>query len=409
MFIRAVVFRSVLFLGFTLAYPVVALACVFIHKRERPFVWGRVAMWLTRQSWTFVGIRIKIVGAVPTLTSPILIAANHVSALDGFIINTIFNSQLYGLTIPARDFPFPFSLWSKCTPCIHVKRDWHDELIYPEALSAKQAIDTIFRLLKNGNSVLIFPEGHYERTGELHYFHTGVARLSIASSVPVCPISLSGFDKIQLRKWKLRPGVITVTIGNFIQPPAGCKVSDHEAVRQLRDKIEHTIISHLPARNIPAYLKISSPQNTTAFFDIDRTLYLGYSQQDFLKYLLEHHALAATDVLKAFAWLFEEKMGLLTHQELMARGAGIFKGWNKDGLQKTCKQFFQEHVPLQIFDNMLPYIKDHQEAGHTTVLITEVVHPLAIAFKEFFEMLGMSEVQKAEARYGVSQEKRAGF
>lgn len=45
-----------------------------------------------------------------------------------------------------------------------------------------------------------------------------------------------------------------------------------------------------------------------------------------------------------------------------------------------------------------------KEKGSVKGLVNRIT-----TFKEFFEMLGMSEVQKAEARYGVAQNKRAGF
>jgi HAD superfamily hydrolase (TIGR01490 family) len=384
-FIRAVFFSGSLFLSFAFGYPIVLVASFFIPKPERKFFWTKMGAGMVRVICKMVGIRIKLVGQLPTLDSPILVAGNHASALDGFLINDLFKGRLYALTAPFRDFPFPFPPWFARGACIPVQRDWHDELLYPEVGKRRGVIQTLVGLLKEGNSVLIFPEGHYERTGELHYFHTGVARLSIASSTPVCPFTISGLDKILIGSMALHPGTATITFGQKIHPPYDVGVNSKEAVLQFRDKIQNTVIKSLPLRNIPSYLKEKQQDKIAAFFDIDRTLYLGYSQQDFLKYLLEHHVVPFSELVKTFEWILEEKIGMLEHQELMNRAYEVFNGWDMERLTKTCKQFFDERVPHKLFDKMTPYIKDHQEQGHATVLVTEVVEPLGKYFREFFE------------------------
>lgn len=385
-FLRALFFTTSLFLAFALGYPIALLASLFVPKTERVFFWTKTGTKIVRVLCGFVGMKIKIEGQLPTLDSPILVAGNHASALDGFLINDLFNGRLFSLTAPFKNFPFPFPMWFARGACIPVQRDWHDELLYPDAPKIKSTVQKFIHLLREGNSVLIFPEGHCERTGELHYFHTGVARLSIATNTPVCPFAISGLDKILISKMKLRTGNVIIRFAHPTHPPHNASIVSKKDVLNHRDKIEKTVASMLPARNVPAYLKQKRQDKIAAFFDIDRTLYLGYSQQDFLKYLLEHHTIPYSELIKTFEWILEEKIGVLEHQELMKRAYGVFKGWNMEHLTKTCQQFFDERVPLKIFDHMLPYVKDHQEQGHATVLVTEVVEPLAVCFKKFFGM-----------------------
>jgi HAD superfamily hydrolase (TIGR01490 family) len=384
--IRAIFFTLSLFLLYTIGYPITFIASLFLPKQKRIFFWTKIGARMIATLCKIVGIKIKIIGDLPLLDSPILVAGNHPSSLDGFLINNLFNGRLYSLTAPFSVFPFPFPMWFAHGACIPIKRNWHDELLHPDATTRKKAVQKLIRLLREGASVLIFPEGHRERTGQLHYFHTGVARLSIATKTPVYPFAIYGLDKILINKFKLCPGTITIEFAHHIHPPSNAIITSHDDVTTFRDKIEKTVASMLPTKNVPSYFKLKKQNKVAAFFDIDRTLYSGYSQQDFLKYLLEHHTIPYSELLKTFGWILEEKIGLLEHSELMNKAYGVFAGWEMDRLAKICKKFFDERAPEKIFDKMLPYLKDHQEKGHPTVLVTEVVEPLATCFKDFLNI-----------------------
>lgn len=74
------------------------------------------------------------------------------------------------------------------------------------------AIDTGLRTLREGKLFGIYPEGTRSPDGRLHRGRTGVARLALASGVPVIPVGLVGTDRVQPNgslMWKLgsRPEV----------------------------------------------------------------------------------------------------------------------------------------------------------------------------------------------------------
>lgn len=51
------------------------------------------------------------------------------------------------------------------------------------------------RLLRQGERVVVFPEGERTRTGELLPFREGATRLAIAAGVPIYPIRIEGAHK----------------------------------------------------------------------------------------------------------------------------------------------------------------------------------------------------------------------
>ena len=51
-------------------------------------------------------------------------------------------------------------------------------------------------MLKNGKSLLIFPEGTRSRDGKIHEFKAGSFKLAIKSGVPIVPLTIMGTSDI---------------------------------------------------------------------------------------------------------------------------------------------------------------------------------------------------------------------
>ncbi|MEV4282861.1 lysophospholipid acyltransferase family protein [Actinoplanes xinjiangensis] len=63
--------------------------------------------------------------------------------------------------------------------------------------AAQAALDTLLRVLKEGNVAGIYPEGTRSPDGRLYRGKTGVARLALESGAPVVPVALLNTDEIQ--------------------------------------------------------------------------------------------------------------------------------------------------------------------------------------------------------------------
>jgi 1-acyl-sn-glycerol-3-phosphate acyltransferase len=119
---------------------------------------------------------------------PVVVAANHPSVLDPFVLSTAIERPLRYLA-KAELWRVPF-----CAPLldalggIAVNRDMGDRAALAVALA----------VLEQGDAVGIFPQGGVRRDT----WHRGAARLALASGSPLVPVRILATDEA------LRPGHI---------------------------------------------------------------------------------------------------------------------------------------------------------------------------------------------------------
>ena len=141
-----------------------------------------------------------------------LIVANHVSYLDPSMVGASFRRPIYYL---ARKSLFKgFLAW--LLPRIQV-------LPLDRGKGDLASLKRILRLLKEGNRVLIFPEGTRSPDGALQCAEAGVGFIISKCEVPVVPIRIFGaFDCFPRTARFPRPGRITIVSGppvDFTQIP----------------------------------------------------------------------------------------------------------------------------------------------------------------------------------------------
>ena len=90
--------------------------------------------------------------------------------------------------------------------------------------------------IDRGFSVMIFPEGHETKDGEMQPFKSGIGILAAELNVPVVPIKLDGlFELKKRRQYFVRPGTVTVTFGEPVRFHAG--ESAEEITRELESRV----------------------------------------------------------------------------------------------------------------------------------------------------------------------------
>ena len=132
-----------------------------------------------------------------------LIVANHVSYLDPSMVGAAFRKPIYYL---ARKSLFKgFLGW--LLPRIQV-------LPVDRGKGDIASLKRILSLLKEGNRVLIFPEGTRSPDGSLQSAEAGIGFIIAKCEVPVIPVRLFGAHECWPRSAKFpRPGRITLVPG----------------------------------------------------------------------------------------------------------------------------------------------------------------------------------------------------
>lgn len=120
-----------------------------------------------------------------------------------------------------------------------------------KAGTGPEVVNRAVGLLRQGKTVVIFPEGERSPLGGFVRPHTGVARLALASGVPVIPVGLhirnerlTGRGEARELKekhngWYIR-GPYYVTVGEPMRFQGDAE--DRKLVRDVSNKVMHTII-----------------------------------------------------------------------------------------------------------------------------------------------------------------------
>jgi len=132
---------------------------------------------------TFFRIRYVGIENVPR-SGPAVLAANHVSALDGIVLALAPAERRRRMTrflSPTEFFENRWYGWG-------LRLFGHIELKRGDPKALDEALETIRRGAMTG----IFPEGRVGETGELQRGHSGVSRIALATGAPVVPVGIWG-------------------------------------------------------------------------------------------------------------------------------------------------------------------------------------------------------------------------
>ncbi len=135
-------------------------------------------------------------------SGPVLLAANHRSFLDPFVIGALTRRPVYYMA-KRELFERPWQAWILSSlGAFPIDRGRGDE----------HAMSTARTILERGDCVVIFPEGTRVRPGPLGNPHRGVGRLALQTGARVVPIAVIGTEDVR-RGWRIRPRKVVLRCG----------------------------------------------------------------------------------------------------------------------------------------------------------------------------------------------------
>jgi glycerol-3-phosphate dehydrogenase (NAD(P)+) len=183
-----------------------------LHRRAREQGVNMIVYLLVRailQPFFHIYFRMVRIGRehIPS-TGPVIIAANHRSFLDPFVIGTMARRPLYYVA-KEELFKRPWQAWIlNALGAFPVRRGAGDE----------DSIETAKAILARGDIVLIFPEGTRTRPGSLGKPKRGVGRMALESGAPVVPVAVTGTEDVR-RGWRIRPRKVRIRAGRVLRFP----------------------------------------------------------------------------------------------------------------------------------------------------------------------------------------------
>ena len=170
-----------------------------------PHYWSRFTCWI------FL-IKVEVIGRenIDSKTSYIFVS-NHQGAFDIFSIYGFLNHNFKWLM--KKSLEKIFMVGSACRRAHHIFVD--DSKI----AAIKDTITKAENTLKDGMSLVIFPEGSRSWDGKMIPFKRGAFMLASEFNLPVVPLTIEGcFDRMPRYTYNITPGKITINIHKPIYP-----------------------------------------------------------------------------------------------------------------------------------------------------------------------------------------------
>lgn len=182
------------------------------------------------------GATIKVEGLenIPQ-DEPVVFISNHQGNFDiAIFMAYIPTSKGYVAKMETKKIPI-IRTWMTYMHCVFMDRS--------SLKTAAAAIIEGVKTIKEGHSLVIFPEGTRSRGDEIGEFKGGSFKLATKPGVPIVPVTINGSYKLmELNGGKIKPGTVYVTV----HPPIATKSLSKDELAVLPDTVKHIIASKLP-------------------------------------------------------------------------------------------------------------------------------------------------------------------
>ena len=157
-----------------------------------------------------------------------LFISNHVNILDGFILYGWLPVLFRGVELE-RHFSWPVYGW-------FIRRFGNIPVSPGSPARTAAGLRRADKALRAGMSLVVLPEGHRTRTGDLGPFGRGAFMIAERAATDIVPVVLAGAYAVMRRsRWTIRPGTVRVIVGDPIPASPG---KDASRLRDLaRDRM----------------------------------------------------------------------------------------------------------------------------------------------------------------------------
>ncbi|MDP4146077.1 MAG: lysophospholipid acyltransferase family protein [Bacillota bacterium] len=198
----------------------------YIHKKV--FTWSNKVMRV-------VGVKTNVIGMENLPKGACLFVSNHQGNFDFFTLlanidkpmGFVAKKEIAKLNITAS--------WMRDMHCVFIDRD--------SIRDSLKAINEAVENLKNGYSMVIFPEGTRSKGPGIGEFKKGSMKLGIKADVPVVPVAIEGtYKAFEANKNKFKSAEVTLSILEPINVDLLSKEEKANLAEILQEKIHNELL-----------------------------------------------------------------------------------------------------------------------------------------------------------------------
>ena len=196
-----------------------------LHKVAR--TWAKVLLAISN-------VQVRVIGTeYVDGETPQIFMSNHQSVFDILIILAFLPGQFRWIA-KKELFRIPvFGRAMKNAGYIEIDRQHHQRALQNLAEAARK--------IREGKSVMSFPEGTRSKDGSVKPFKKGMFHLAMEAGVPIVPITIIGADEIMpKRSLKVNPGRITM----IIDAPIDIDEYTDDARTELMERVRGIIVKN---------------------------------------------------------------------------------------------------------------------------------------------------------------------
>lgn len=182
------------------------------------------------------GVRIKVKGLEGIDgRKPAIYVANHASHLDILAISRIMPIGLFYIGKKELAYYPILGQYMKLIGHIFVDRKNRELAMESMRMAAEK--------IKNGKSIISYPEGTRSKTGEMNVFKRGSFIIAKEGKIDVVPIAIRGSrEALQSGSYSIRPGIIEVIIGERISSDMYTHLSAEEIASLAQERVRNLML-----------------------------------------------------------------------------------------------------------------------------------------------------------------------
>ena len=193
---------------YTIILGCISLVCS-LFDRSGEIQHGFARLW-SRMILGTIGAKVQIEGLERIDTSRAKVyVVNHLSALDIPVLYAYLPFQ-FRILAKKELFSYPFMGW-------HLRRSGQIPVVLESPKASVRSLNLAVAAIKEGKSLVIFPEGGRSPDGQLKSFMGGAFYAGIKAKVDIVPIAVVGtYEMLKMNTWHIRPGPVHMLVGEPI-------------------------------------------------------------------------------------------------------------------------------------------------------------------------------------------------